>query len=306
MVDLRGLPTWERPGIVELAFGRLSTSAELTIVTENEPRGLSVRLGERLGRDVTFEPRRVGNHEWHITVRRAPDNGPALSAETMLKRTAVFRHVPDSAIRSLTQAATMHSSRRGQIIVADNRRWPFLGLLFEGVAALASGASASRARIFYEIIPYETFGESEFFDDGLSFGRTIVITKTARYLRIPREKLADVASVHPELLLSLGRVCAQRGRFLADALTSQATQPILARIASVLIPYALPEQGLSPVVPSLPALTQAQIAASAGTVKEVAARAIAELESREMLKREHGHIRLLDRQRLLDLVRDLS
>ena len=49
-----------------------------------------------------------------------------------------------------------------------------------------------------------------------------------------------------------------------------------------------------------------QIAAAGGTVKEVAARAIAELESRKALRREHGHIRYLDREVLLELIQDVS
>ncbi|HVA26600.1 MAG TPA: helix-turn-helix domain-containing protein, partial [Candidatus Baltobacteraceae bacterium] len=59
-----------------------------------------------------------------------------------------------------------------------------------------------------------------------------------------------------------------------------------------------------PALAPLPNLTQAHIAASAGTVKEVAARAIAELETGGYLLREHGHIRFLDRQKLVDLIRE--
>jgi len=80
--------------------------------------------------------------------------------------------------------------------------------------------------------------------------------------------------------------------------------PIIARIAQVLLPFSLPERGLSAALAPLPHMTQAQIAAAAGTVKEVAARAIADLESRELLKRERGHIRYLDRQKLIDLIKD--
>jgi hypothetical protein len=60
---------------------------------------------------------------------------------------------------------------------------------------------------------------------------------------------------------------------------------------------------LAPAIAPLPNMTQSQIAASAGTVKEVAARAIAELERQGLLKRERGHIRYLNRQGLTDFVR---
>lgn len=305
-VDLRGLPTWERTGVVTGAFNDLPGASAMTIITENEPRGLSVWLAQVLDADIMLDPRRVGNAEWHITLQRAHPNGDAVSPEVVLKRSAVFRDLPPAAIEALAASATLQGSRRGAAIVPENRDWPFVGVLFEGVVALSSGAETTRARIFYEVIPYETFGEMEFFDRGMSIGRTVVLTKHARYVRIGRDAVAHVGLEYPSLLLSLGRVCAQRGRLLAGALAAQAAQPILARIAAVLIRYASPEQGLSIAVPPLPTLTQAQIAASAGTVKEVAARAIAELENRGLLKREHGHIKQLDRQRLLDLVRGPS
>lgn len=305
-VDLRGLPTWERTGVVAAAFNGLSASAGLTLITEHEPRGLSVWLARSLDADLTFEPRRVGADEWHITLQRAAAQSNGVTPESILARSMFFRELPQEACESLARVSTMHGTQRGQTIVPDDKDWPFVGVAVEGVLALTSGAASSRDRIYYEIAPYDIFGEAEFFDRGRSIGRVIALTKTVRYLRIPREAVARVAKFAPEVLVSLGRACAQRSRLLADALTSQATQPILARIASALLPYASPEKGLSPAVLPLPSLTQAQIAASAGTVKEVAARAIAELENRELIKRERGHIVLLDRQRLLDLVRELS
>jgi CRP-like cAMP-binding protein len=163
-----------------------------------------------------------------------------------------------------------------------------------------------RQRIFYEIFPNEVFGETEFFDGALTLGRVSVLSKSAKYVRIPRDVALTLGNAQPRMFLELAEILAQRSRGLAAALTAQATVPILARIAHVLLPYAMPEQGLSSVLPTLLNVTQAQIAASAGTVKEVAARAIAELEARSLLRRERGHIRYLDRQGLLDLIRDLA
>lgn len=49
-------------------------------------------------------------------------------------------------------------------------------------------------------------------------------------------------------------------------------------------------------------MTQSQIAAAAGTVKDVAARAISELQHRGALRRERGHIAYLDRVRLVRVI----
>ena len=304
-IDLRGMPVWDRPAMVFEAFDRLTNGETLVAVTEHEPRGLAASL-QQLRRDhMMLARRRVGSHEWHVTMRRL--NGErATTPESILHRTPLFCDLSKEALAVLAQAATIHTARRGQTIVHEDIDWPYVGVVFEGALALSSGERSSRQRIFFEISTGESFGETEFFDAGLTVGRTIALSKSVRYLRIPRDVVSTIGMQYPQVMIALAHIAAQRTRTLADALTAQATQPILVRIASVLLPYAVTEKGLGAAHSPLPNMTQAQVAATAGTVKEVAARAIAELESRELLKRERGHIRFLDRQGLIELIRELS
>ena len=304
-VDLRGLPVWERPRIVFEILDRLPPGTSLTVVTENEPRGMSARFAAS-HKQVLVDQRRVAAREWHLTLTIAEHQGDSVTAEAILRRALPFTGLNGDALSRITEMATQHTARRGQVIYPEHSDWPFVGVVFEGTLALSSGNGSQRERIFYEIFSYETFNEISFFDQSPSTARTIVLSKSARFLRIPRDVIAAAGLQHPELFVRLGKAMAQRTRALAEALTVQATLPILARIANVLLPYAMPEKGLSAAMSPLPNMTQAQIAAAAGTVKEVAARAIAELEGRGLLRRERGHIRFLDRQRLIELVRELS
>jgi CRP-like cAMP-binding protein len=137
-------------------------------------------------------------------------------------------------------------------------------------------------------------------------GRTVALSKVARYASVPFEALHEIAANEPELILSIAAATAQRNRTLASELAAQVSQPIIARVAAALLPYAAPERELHPALPPLPTMTQAQIAAAAGTVKEVAARAIAELERVQALRRERGHIRYLDRSKLLAMIEEAS
>lgn len=303
-VDLRGMPVWERPARVFEAFDRLPPGETLLFITENEPRGLASRLETARKHELIIEPRRVGDREWHVWMTRAAVEIDAPSPIGILKRSRPFAELDDMARSRLAASSTLHTARRGQTVVTENSDWPFIGVAFEGVFALASRNGSARQRIFYEIFPYEIFGELEFFDGAPTAGRVIVLSKAARYLRIPKEAVLEAAQYAPKIYASLGRVAAQRARDMAELLVTQNTMPIIARIAQVLLPYAMPEKGLSAAMPPLPNMTQAQIAAAAGTVKEVAARAIAELESRALLRRERGHVRFLDRQGLIDLIRE--
>ncbi len=303
-LDLRGLPVWERPTRVLDVFDRLPPGQAVVFITENEPRGLGTRIEESRKHELILDTRRVGDREWHVVMTRAAVETDAPSPMGILKRSRVFSHLDEVSRSKLAAVATLHTSRRGQTVVMENSDWPFIGVAFEGVFALASRNGTSRQRIFHEIFPYEVFGELELFDGAPTIGRIIVLSKAARYLRLPNDAVLQIAEHSPKLYEALGRVAAQHARDLAELLVNQNTMPIIARIAQVLLPYAMPEKGLSAAMPPLPNMTQAQIAAAAGTVKEVAARAIAELESKNLLRRERGHVRYLDRQGLIDLIRE--
>jgi len=192
-------------------------------------------------------------------------------------------------------------AKKGEVLCAENSPSDTLGLLLDGALAVVVGAGA-RERSLFHLFPFDTFGDTEFFDLGLAMGRTIVLSKTARYATVPVQRLRELGEQQPAFLLAMGAIVAQRNRTLASALAAQVSQPIIARVAAALLPYAAPERGLHPALAPLPTMTQAQVAASTGTVKEVAARAIAELERVQALRRERGHIRYLDRTQLLEMI----
>jgi len=303
-LDLRGTPVWERPAKMLDLLDGLPGGASVTVLTEHEPRGLSARLTQKFDGLIVGEMRWVGDGLYHLRFTRQTSRNANATIDA-LGRCAPFAPLDAAAREELAAGATVESARRGEVLVPESTDWPFIGVVTEGVAAL-SGGPPTRERVLYEIFQYELFGVAELFDRGLTIGRVVAFSKSVRVLKLPREAVLAAAKRCPELWITLGATIAQRQRLLADALTVQGTLPILGRIARVLLPYAMADRGLAPAVASLSSITQAQIAAAAGTVKEVAARAIAELEARELLRRERGHIRYLDRTRLLEFIREFS
>ena len=306
-IDLRNIPAWERTDLVRKALDRLPSGASLTLITENEPRALSARLTQDRPDRFIVEARRVASRVWQLRLTHRTGDAPDRNVGAQhLGRCPAFAALDVGVREELAAAALWQTGRRGQTLVAENADWPFIGMVTEGIVARAAGGGRERERILYEIFPYGLFGVAEYFDRGLKMARITVFSKSARLLKVPWDAVSAVASRHPQLTNALGVVMAQRIRLLADALNVQGSLPILGRVARVLLPYAMPDRGLAQAAASLSAITQSQIAAAAGTVKEVAARAIAELESRNALRREHGHIRYLDREVLLELIQDVS
>lgn len=293
--------------MVEEALNRLPAGSSLTFITENEPRGLSSGIAGTRANGLLVETRRVARRVWRVSMTsRASGEVKRHPLTSHFDSCVAFTSLDDSALEELGNAAILQTGRRGEVIVDENEHWPYVGMVIEGMVARAKGGEDLRERILYAIFPNELFGVAEYFDRGLENARIVAFSKTARIVKLPWKLLDDIAERHPELTRALGVILAQRLRHVNDTLSEQGSQPIIARIAGVLLSYAVPERGLAPAVASLASITQSQIAAAAGTVKEVAARAIAELELRGALKRERGHIRYLDRNRLLELIREQS
>jgi uncharacterized protein (DUF2249 family)/CRP-like cAMP-binding protein len=304
-LDLRALPVWERASLVLEESDKLGAGISFEFRTEVDPRALMGRLEQLRPGEFTFEHRHIGEAEWRVKLTRHTIDPRASSLATALRRSPVFSRLSDHARAKVAEAMTEHSARKGQTISVENAGCTALGMMIDGAMAVFVGAG-SRERLLFHLFPFDTFNESEFFDGGLTIGRTVALAKTTRYATIPFDELRSIAMDEPQFVMTLAATTAQRNRALASELAAQVSQPIISRVASALLPYAAPERELHPAMSPLPMMTQAQIAAAAGTVKEVAARAIAELERVQALRRERGHIRYLDRSKLLDMISEAS
>jgi uncharacterized protein (DUF2249 family)/CRP-like cAMP-binding protein len=300
-LDLRRLPIWERASTVLERSDALESNGSFDLLLEFDPRALIARLEQLRPGQLSFSRRNVGEGEWRITLTRVHVDSQASSLDAALTRSPIFSTLSRQGRMRMLESFTESSARKGQTICAENAASDSLGVLLEGALAVFVGAG-SRERLLFHLYPFDVFGEIEYFDGGLSLGRTTVLSKTARIATITYGELSEVVRDEPDLLRALAARTAQHNRTLASALAAQVSQPILSRVASALLPYAPPERGLHPAFAPLPTMTQAQVAAAAGTVKEVAARAIAELERIQALRRERGHVRFLDRSKLLETI----
>jgi DNA-binding GntR family transcriptional regulator len=94
-------------------------------------------------------------------------------------------------------------------------------------------------------------------------------------------------------------------RAIIERFSAQTSLSTVARVATTLLLHAVADVGLQPVLPTLADLTQVELAAAAGTVKEVVNRALAELESSGAVQRSGGRIVRVDREKLASHTRCL-
>ena len=296
-LDLRALPTWERHPRIRERFEALNDGRSLTIVTDHEPRPLRLQFAEWYPRRYVWSQRHLGIGRWGVTVRRvAPARVPESIADA-LRRAAAFADGREETLQGLAEHAVERSYANDATIVEQDAQWPHLGLVRTGSVSAVMGATSGREIRLFDVSADETFGIVELLDGGRTVAR-FVATSPARVVLLPRGIVLSAMATDAAVTRGLSIVCAQRVRALADGFASQVSLPAIARVAAAILPYAPPSAGLSPSLGPLARMTQTQLAVIAGTAKEVAARAIAELEGAGALKRLKGHIALVDREKL--------
>jgi CRP/FNR family transcriptional regulator len=161
------------------------------------------------------------------------------------------------------------------------------------------GSPLGRDQILFEALETEVFGNIVLFDGGATIARFATLADPADLLLFPRADVLAAAEADSRFALALAAAATQQVRTIAELVQAHVSKKIIARVAGALRPYAPIESGLAMVDPAnLPSLRLTQIATATGTVKEVAARAVAELERAGAIRRVRGRIALIDRAKL--------
>ncbi len=101
-----------------------------------------------------------------------------------------------------------------------------------------------------------------------------------------------------ELALGFLAAASQGRRRSIDTIADLAFAHVLQRVAKFLLGYARASVGMTRGLPGVENLSQAQIAAAAGTVRDMAARALLRLKNAGAVELDRGRVRAIDRARL--------
>jgi len=301
-LDVRSLPLAERHGPILSALEALTDGATLTVVTDFEPRPLRLKLELLFPEQYLFGQRHFGIAHWEITLRRVPVAPGMTPLGAFLRRCAALADADAETLALFEERGSEHRYEPGATIVEQDAQWPYLGLVRSGTLANVMASTVGRDQKLFDILTGETFGIVETLDGGRTVGRIVVTASPASVVLFPRGIVLGAMGRDAALARALTTICAQRTRRLAERYTDQNAQPAIARVAAAILPYAALDPGMTPSLEPLRRMTQAQLALTAGTAKEVTARAIAALEAAGAIERAHGRIARTDRAKLLVMV----
>lgn len=293
-LDARSLPPATKAEQILESFDRLTLGAILEITEESDPRALRNEMNQLRPGRFSWDARNLGGSRWTVRLERIDENA---EGETLLQHVAPFGSAKAATVKELAAQMSERSYRAGETIFDEGEMWPYLGIVRQGKAILTLLSPDGKTHTIGERLTHDTLNESGTFDGGGATTRAEALTDVA-IVTIPSEAVMHACRNDAELALGFLIAASQARRRSIDTIADLAFAHVLQRVAKFLLGYARTSIGMTKGLPGVENLSQAQIAAAAGTVRDMAARALLRLKNANAVELDRGRVKAIDRARL--------
>jgi CRP-like cAMP-binding protein/uncharacterized protein (DUF2249 family) len=293
-LDARSLSAATKvPQILE-AFDKLTLGAILEIVEDTDPRALRNEMAQMRPGKFSWDSRNLGSNHWLIRLERIDEHA---GGEAFLAHVAPFGSAKASTIKDLAGQMSERTYRAGDTIFDEGEMWPYLGIVKSGKVIYTLLSPDGKTHTLGERLTHDTLNESGTFDGGGATTRAEALTDTT-VVTLPSEAVIHACRNDAELALGFLIGSSQARRRSVDTIADLAFAHVLQRVAKFLLGYARTSIGMTRGLPGVESLSQAQIAAAAGTVRDMAARALLRLKNANAVELDRGRVKAIDRARL--------
>jgi CRP/FNR family transcriptional regulator len=221
---------------------------------------------------------------------------PPLNQLDLLRRVPYFTGLTDEVLGALAEAAGSRRYSRNQVIFLEGDPCAGLYIVVTGEVKIFKLSTQGREQILHQLGPGGTFNDVAVLDGGPN-PASAAATSDATVCIIPREQIRRLAQTYPELAWALIESIARRARHLVRVVEDLALRSVKARLARLLLTEAahINDKG---AIERAQMVTQAEMAARLGTVREMIGRALRDLADERLIEFDRHRIVIIDRERL--------
>lgn len=206
---------------------------------------------------------------------------------TVLRGNEYFDDLSESMLRDIAANMHLREYQRGDVLFWEGDPCDGLFILEQGSAKIFRLSPQGRQYIVRILLEGDTFAEVPAFDEGTN-PVNVEALEACRVWVIDSQKLRELVRAHPafaqKVLVNFGRML----RGMVQKVSEMAFYQVTHRLARLIA--EMPQEK------SVPHWTQEQLAARLGTVREVVARSIKELERSGAIKVQDRRIHIVDRE----------
>jgi CRP/FNR family cyclic AMP-dependent transcriptional regulator len=213
---------------------------------------------------------------------------------TLLRELQYFAHLDDEILQAVTEVARMRHYSPDEIIFLEGDPCAGLFIVQSGRVKIFEISVEGREQSLHFVGPGRSFNDVAALDGGPN-PATVVAMQPTTCVFIDRDSMVRLVKSYPTLAMAVIESIAARTRHLVTLVEDLSFRSVQARLARLLLEEAQ-ARGRGDQVPRL--MTQQEMAARLGTVREVVGRALRALEDRGVIRIQRHRIVILDRKEL--------
>jgi CRP/FNR family transcriptional regulator len=190
-------------------------------------------------------------------------------------------------------------AKRGEIVLNEGEPSTAWYFIVSGAVKVFMTSSEGKEQILDIVRPGESFNDVPSLDGGPALASAQAMGPVVLY-GINSSSLEFVLKNYPQVSLNVNRILAGKVRQLANLVSDLSFRPVIGRVAKILL------QQSTDTLNSKHRLTQQEMAAMAGTAREVVGRSLKALEDEGIVKLERNRLTINDKEALEDMVAAFS
>jgi len=212
-----------------------------------------------------------------------------------LKSIPYFSVLDTAELETIKQSFSEKAVQRGELVLLEGETGDTLFFVVDGVVKIFKTSTQGKEQILSITRPGESLNDIPIFDGGVNPVSAQALGPVRLY-GIKKDRLENIMQQYPKVALNASKVLAERMRQLVTLVEDLSFRHVLGRVAKILLTHA--SDGARPK----PHLTQQEMAAMAGTAREVVARSLKSLEEQGLIRLERHRIVITNKQSLEEIV----
>jgi len=209
----------------------------------------------------------------------------------LIKSIPYFSGLSTAELDSVKGLIFEMQAERGEFILLEGEPADALYIVVSGVVKVFKTSAEGKEQILQLIRPGDSFNDVPIFDGGANPASAQAMGPVVLY-SIKKSDIHSILRNHPQVALNVAQVLSQKLRNLVSLVEDLSFKHVTARLAKILLEYA--GDGSAP----RQRLTQQEMAAIAGTAREIIGRSLKELEGEGVIRLDHHRIVITDKEAL--------
>ncbi len=219
---------------------------------------------------------------------------PLTAPVEFLQASPYFADMNVSELDSVAGLFFEKKTDKGDTIVWEGNPGEALYFVASGAVKCFKTSEEGKEQILQIVLPGNSFNDVAVFDGGPSPTSAEAMSLVGLY-GITKRDMEKIITDHPWLLHNIVQVLTEKVRHLLDLVEDLSFRHVISRIARILLEYA---DGAGPK----PKLTQQEMAALAGTAREVVGRSLKTMQEDGLVRVERNRLVIANKEALSQMV----